>query len=331
MAKSRFEYVRTFETDDALLKNTWIVVRIDGRSFHRFTDVHKFHKPNDARAIGLMNHAAAECMREFDDIVMAYGESDEYSFVLDRRSQLFSRRASKIMTSIVSFFSSSYVLHWPVFMVDEANGVQQLQYAPQFDARCVLYPTLQNLKDYLAWRQVDCHINNLYNTTFWALVHKGGLSETAAEKRLNGTFSKDKNEILFSEFGINYNNEPAINRRGTILHWTSQEEVVVKKGVKSKTDATPVTRRITRERLVVEAIHCDLLKEEFWQLHADVFVPESAIEPASRMAQGIAKGKRKHNQVKQTKVEILEETSETTEETGTDNEGPLAKRTLDTS
>ena len=28
----------------------------------------------------------------------------------------------------------------------------------------------QNIKDYMRWRQVDCHINNLFNTTFWALV-----------------------------------------------------------------------------------------------------------------------------------------------------------------
>eukprot|EP00045_Choanoeca_perplexa_P012690 m.139970 g.139970 ORF g.139970 m.139970 type:complete len:192 (-) comp16100_c0_seq11:2222-2797(-) len=157
-----------------------------------------------------------------------------YSFVFDRRTNLFSRRASKLMTSIVSYFSSSYVLHWPKFMLGDDGTVDKLQYAPQFDARCVIYPTLQNLKDYLAWRQVDCHINNLYNTTFWALVLKGGLTENAAEARLRGSFSKDKNEILFTEFGINYNDEPAINRRGTVLHWVVQEEVVLKEGIKSK-------------------------------------------------------------------------------------------------
>lgn len=35
MAKSRFEYVREFEsyTDPSLLPNTWIVVRVDGNGF----------------------------------------------------------------------------------------------------------------------------------------------------------------------------------------------------------------------------------------------------------------------------------------------------------
>jgi tRNA(His) guanylyltransferase len=44
----------------------------------------------------------------------------------------------------------------------------------------VLYPSLKNVQDYLSWRQCDCHINNLYNTTFWALVKQGGLTQSEA-------------------------------------------------------------------------------------------------------------------------------------------------------
>lgn len=47
MANSRFDYVRTFESDDAILPNCWIVVRIDGKAFHKFTQKHDFDKPND--------------------------------------------------------------------------------------------------------------------------------------------------------------------------------------------------------------------------------------------------------------------------------------------
>jgi tRNA(His) guanylyltransferase len=104
MAKSKFEYVRQFETTDPLLPNTWLVVRIDGRSFHKYTRLflwlilrfaatHQFRKPNDLRALTLMNTCAQRCMEEFSDIIVAYGESDEYSFVLKKRTTLFSRRA----------------------------------------------------------------------------------------------------------------------------------------------------------------------------------------------------------------------------------------------
>lgn len=62
------------------------------------------------------------------------------------------------------------------------------------------------------------HINNLYNTAFWALVQKGGLGHVEAEKELSGTYSSDKNEILFSRFGINYNNEPELYRKGSVAY-----------------------------------------------------------------------------------------------------------------
>ena len=40
----------------------------------------------------------------------------------------------------------------------------------------------------------------------------------SAEKELSGTVASDKNEILFSRFGINYNNELDVFRKGTVLY-----------------------------------------------------------------------------------------------------------------
>lgn len=34
---------------------------------------------------------------------------------------------------------------------------------------------------------------------------------------MQGTVSGDKNEILFSRFGINYNNEPEVYKKGSVL------------------------------------------------------------------------------------------------------------------
>ena len=35
MANSKYEYVKNYEKQDALLPSTYIVVRIDGRGFHK--------------------------------------------------------------------------------------------------------------------------------------------------------------------------------------------------------------------------------------------------------------------------------------------------------
>lgn len=45
---------------------------------NRFTDKHQFEKPNDDRGLSLMNRAALEILKELPDIVLAYGQSDEY-------------------------------------------------------------------------------------------------------------------------------------------------------------------------------------------------------------------------------------------------------------
>ncbi|XP_015607527.1 probable tRNA(His) guanylyltransferase isoform X2 [Cephus cinctus] len=228
MAMSKFEYVKQFERDDSCLPNCWIVVRIDGRSFSKFSAAHQFIKPNDAAALELMNRAAITVMEDFREIVLAFGQSDEYSFVFRKDTQLFKRRASKLMSNVNSLFTSSYVFHWPRIM-----GNKELRYPPSFDARVVLYPTDKNLRDYLSWRQADVHVNNLYNTCFWNLVLKRQMTSAQAGEKLKGTLSSHKNELLFQEFGINYNDEPASFRKDDIIgdrFWKENHEVI---GLKS--------------------------------------------------------------------------------------------------
>uniref|UniRef100_A0A158QS87 tRNA(His) guanylyltransferase n=1 Tax=Mesocestoides corti TaxID=53468 RepID=A0A158QS87_MESCO len=179
MANSIYTYVRDFEADSPCLPNTWIVVRLDGQTFHKFAEKHNFVKPNDERALRLASEAAKRVMRQHLDIVLAYGQSDEFSFVFRRSTECFNRRPSKLLTTVASLFASAYVFEWPNFM----EGTKLL-YPPAFDGRVVLYPTDKNLRDYLSWRQVDCHINNLYNTCFWNLVQRGGLTTAEAEERM---------------------------------------------------------------------------------------------------------------------------------------------------
>eukprot|EP00049_Salpingoeca_infusionum_P011043 m.190539 g.190539 ORF g.190539 m.190539 type:complete len:325 (-) comp14821_c0_seq1:2331-3305(-) len=318
MANSEFAYVRQFESQPRALVNTWMVLRLDGRGFHKFSKDHEMVKPNDTNALTVMNEAAIACMKEFPDIVLGYGESDEFSLVLKRDSTLFGRRIDKITTTVVSYFTAQYVMNWGKYMRLEDGTPRPLLSTPHFDARIVCYPTLQNLHDYLSWRQADCHINNLYNTTFWALVQQGGLTQQQAEERLRGTFSKDKNEILFSEFGINYNNEPAMFRKGSVITWeeqlvaqtaeqTTEEERMCGSGAASATekqtnggpsssasvDSTrkgkkAAKREAQRSRKEPTVTHQDVIQLDFWDERQETFPRETLV--ASRRAQ--PKGKR---------------------------------------
>ncbi|EEA26365.1 tRNA-His guanylyltransferase [Talaromyces marneffei ATCC 18224] len=292
MANSKFEYVRLFEQPDNLIRETWIVVRIDGRGFHkcvctttkkfltqgtdfadRLSDKYKFEKPNDRRALDLMNAAAVAVMKDLPDLIIAYGVSDEYSFVFHPNCDLFERRSAKLVTTIVSTFTASYVHQWPSFFPDKPLELSNL---PTFDGRAVQYPNARILRDYMSWRQVDCHINNLYNTTFWALVLKGGLSNVEAEKELSGTVSSDKNEILFSRFGINYNNEDEIYKKGSVVYRQYQLEdqpptTAPSTQVPESQATTEVSKtqqekmRKLRRKAQVVVEHVDIIKDDFWQ------------------------------------------------------------------
>ncbi|KAK3856071.1 hypothetical protein Pcinc_037570 [Petrolisthes cinctipes] len=389
---NKHSYLRAFEKNAPLLPETWIVVRVDGKGFHKFSERHDFRKPNDKRSLELMNRAAISVMNTHTDIMMAYGQSDEYSFIIRKDSTLLPRKENStvlprkenstvlprkenstllprkenstvlprkenstvlprkenstllprkenstvlprkenstllprkenstllprkenstllprkenstllprkenstvlprkenstllprkenstllprkenstllprkenstvlprkenstvlprkenstllprkenstllprkenstvlprkentIISRIVSLFSAQYVREWPKVFVDVP-----MSYPPSFDGRCVLYPNVKCVRDYFNWRQADCHINNLYNTCFWALVENGGCSPRQAEAKLRGTFSDDKRRLLSLGFGRDYDDEEEVYRKGTVM------------------------------------------------------------------------------------------------------------------
>lgn len=121
--------------------------------FVRLSNHYSFTKPNDSRALSLMNSAASAVVSNIPDICIAYGVSDEYSFVFHKSTELFERRAAKLVSTIVSTFTAFYVHLWGQFM---AGLELESSWLPTFDGRAVCFPSIGNLRDYLCWRQVDC-------------------------------------------------------------------------------------------------------------------------------------------------------------------------------
>lgn len=152
----------------------------------------------------------------------------------------------------------------------------------------MLYPTTAHLRDYLSWRQADVHVNNLFNTTFWALVGSG-ISAADAERRLKGTLASDKHEILFSEFGINYNNEKSMYRKGSTIIRNKQADGIAAhtinqiKQCSSVDDTNPDHSRWEHNLfsgLVVS--HEDIIGKKFWESHPDLLNPPDSRPPRIR-------------------------------------------------
>ncbi|MCO5597441.1 hypothetical protein L7F22_051519 [Adiantum nelumboides] len=216
----------------------------------RFSDAHGFQKPNDISALNLMNDCAKAVMEDLPDIVFAYGVSDEYSFVIRRESNLYKRRASKLVSIIVSLFAATYVFKWQTHFSDK-----QLQYPPAFDGRAICYPEISIIRDYLSWRQVDCHINNQYNTCLWSII-RAGKSKDYANNLLKGTRADFKNEMLFKDYGINYNDLPAIFRKGSY---------VFRKTVSAAAMMEDNVKVCVKQRYVLTIEHGDIISDTFWK------------------------------------------------------------------
>lgn len=249
--KCRHEFVKKNDMNQMLPPCNWIVVRINACQFDQFSAIHSFDKPNDAAAQRLMNASASLMMEQYPDIVFGYGFGNEYSFVFHEKTKLYQRQESLILSSCSSYFTSRYMAKWKEFFPQK-----ELMQPPRFEAEALCYPKLKILCEYLSWWQAECHTGNQYNTCFWMLV-KSGKSEKEAHETLKGTLSKDKNELLFQQFQMNYNNEPAMFRKGSCVYRKKVEELA---RVEGSDDG------VTIERWDVKVDHVDM-GPGFWQKH----------------------------------------------------------------
>ena len=85
------------------------------------------------------------------------------------------------------------------------------------------------------------------------------LLQLQAEEKLRGTFSGDKNELLFSQFGINYNNESELVRKGTVLI-RKKVPVVLENGE-------------TRAKSQIVEQTTDLISDHFWTENEHLLKP----------------------------------------------------------
>lgn len=185
--------------------NAWTVLRVDGRSFSRYTES-RFEKPFDARFRDLMLTAAKALMEELNALY-GYTESDEISLLLPRNWSLFDREVEKAVSVSAGVASSA-------FSVAAGEPVH-------FDARIWVGSTDVDVIDYFRWRQSDATRCCMNGWVYWTLRNEGA-SVQDATRAMERQSVGWKNETLFDK-GINFNELPLWQRRGIGLRWESIE------------------------------------------------------------------------------------------------------------
>jgi tRNA(His) 5'-end guanylyltransferase len=223
--------MRVFETahDHCVLPGINIVVRLDGRGFTRLTkEVHQFEAPFDPRFRDMMLRTAEHLMEVGFSVRLGYTQSDEISLLLAPDDNAFKRKLRKLTSVLAGEASAKFSL--------------ELGALACFDARVCQLPTVDQVVDYFRWRSEDAHRNALSAHCYW-LLRREGQSYQAATQSLVGATVANKNELLFSR-GINFNELPAWQKRGSGLYWeevaklgrnplTGQETTTTQKQIKT--------------------------------------------------------------------------------------------------
>lgn len=219
---------REYFHDLTLLPGAWPIIRVDGRSFSRFT-AERFDKPFDERFSHLMRTAATELVVQLGGI-LAYTESDEISVLLPRDWDLFGRKLEKVVSVSAGIASSAFTL---------AAGE-----AAHFDSRVWLGTSDEDVVGYFSWRQADAARCALNGWCYWTLRNSGA-SVQEATRRLERATVSAKNELLF-EHDINFNDVPEWQRRGVLFRWEDVDHV-------GQNPITGESVATTRRRLAVAA------------------------------------------------------------------------------
>ena len=124
-------------------RNSKIIVRLDGRSFHKLAKDLKLQKPYDDNFYKVMANVCEDLFKEFSPILV-YTFSDEISLLMDKIP--FDGRIEKINSVTASFAASSFVINYGV----------DFKKPPSFDSRIIPISDEDVLK-YFRWRQDSIH------------------------------------------------------------------------------------------------------------------------------------------------------------------------------
>ena len=83
-----------------------------------------------------------------------------------------------------------------------------------------------------------------------------------AESELRGTLAKDKHELLFSRFNLNYNDVRAMFKKGSIILRSFSSSLTTTGKTTAKQD-----KKKQNVRTTLQTLHEDLIKESFWENH----------------------------------------------------------------
>lgn len=198
-----------------LLRRTPVIIRLDGKAFHTFT--RGFKRPFDEIFIKTMQSTMKYLCENIQGCVLGYTQSDEISLVLvdykklnsdawfDYEIQKLCSVSASMATVAFNKFFKIYVDNDLNISPDELKAYERAKHVgATFDSRCFNIPK-EEVTNYIYWRQIDATRNSIL------MVGQSHFSQ----KQLNNKKCKNVQDMLFKLKGVNWNNFPTHQKRGS--------------------------------------------------------------------------------------------------------------------
>lgn len=207
-------------TRNYLSRKTPVIIRLDGKAFHTFTRGLK--KPFDDVMKQSMEAAATYLCENVQNCKLAYTQSDEISLLLIDYENIdtsawFNNNVQKMVSVSASMATMAFNQSFSRIVKELEGGLQDTdkEYLEllrnkvgiaMFDSRVFNLP-ITEVNNYFIWRQQDASRNSVQ------MVAQSKFSHKELHKKNNSELQ----EMLFSSYGINWNNLPTYQKRGSCI------------------------------------------------------------------------------------------------------------------
>lgn len=223
----RMKVYERIEAARVLIPHLPIYARLDGRCFSLFTK--RMRRPYDDRMVSGMIETTKRLV-EGTHAILGYTQSDEISlawhFPEPKSESLFGGKVQKLVSILAATATAEFNKLMALYIAD--NGGVAL---PVFDCRVFNLPSMDELANVFLWRELDATKN--------AISMAAHHFFSAAQ--LHGKSGSQKQEMLFQERRLNFNDYPAAFKRGTFVRRTTVERTLAP----SELDRIPYAHRPT--------------------------------------------------------------------------------------
>lgn len=190
-----------------------VIMRLDGCHFHTFTKGMK--RPFDDLLISCMQKTMLELCKSIQGVVMGYAQSDEITLVLVdyetiKTGRWFEYKTEKMCSVAASMatniFNRTFIetVESQKNTLKEYDSLKKKYFQAQFDCRVFNVPK-EDVCNCVLWRQKDAERNSIQMVAQSLFSHK----------ELMGLSCDKLQDKMFKEKGINWNDFPTYQKRGS--------------------------------------------------------------------------------------------------------------------